>query len=154
MRNFLRNLFNHRTAADNFDFGTSAPEPVTLEGEVLATSDPDPFTDTEIPPLDEFREISAGEAAQHLGLRIVHFRPQPDSMGLGSSRCTTVVYRPRQDPNHTIEIATAVCSTRDAYDRRQGNEIALMRFISGQRVHLPPNQLPQTDYELLAGVFA
>lgn len=102
------------------------------------------------------RPVTIGDVLNATGLKVAHFRSTPDSFGLGlsSARDTTVVYRPRQDPRHTIEVATAVVSENDVFDRKLGAFIALERFIDGRTAVLPPNFRDQTDYDLLAGIFA
>lgn len=91
-----------------------------------------------------------GDTLKKAGLKVAHFRSDALSH---SARDTTVVYRPRQDERHTIEVSTAVCSEHDAFDRKQGTQLALSRFLTGQRVNLPPNKYEQSDYELLEGIF-
>jgi hypothetical protein len=116
------------------------------------------FLDVEEPETLAFDESpkTPGDWLPELGLRVAHFRAIPaseDPIGFTSARNTTVVYKPRQDPHHTIEVATAICSVRDPFDRKLGVQLALQRFMSGERIHLPPNKNAQSDYALLSGYF-
>lgn len=77
-------------------------------------------------------------------LRMKHYHPSEEGVA-GPTRHSTVVYKPRQDLAHTLEIATAVCSELDCFTKKQGARIALTRFINGQTTRLPPRVESFTD---------
>lgn len=63
-------------------------------------------------------------------LRIKHVR---DLYGNGG---ITVVYR-QQKNNTVIELATAVCSAKDQYNKKIGRILATERFANGQVIQVP-----------------
>lgn len=123
-----------------------------IDEEEEVVGDPQPLT---LPWVDF--SASKGEVLEALGLRVTHIHPVPATTGLewqfSPRTSTTVVYRPRQDVNHTIEISTAVCSANDTFSKKRGLELALERWTNGQRVNLPALNVPQSDVSLLKSYF-
>lgn len=84
------------------------------------------------------------------GLRLRHYHLDEGNVEAfgGATRNATVVYRPRQDLAHTLEFATAICSEKDCFTKKQGARIALTRFITGQTSRLPPRVDSDQEYLL------
>ena len=132
-------------------FATDADREESISAQATILSDEPVDADTSAEPSQRVRTI--GDLLESLGLGVAHFRVKNDYFPMTTARNTTVVYRKRQDPRHTIEVATAVCSANDTFDKHVGLETALHRFLSNQTVFLPPMKADQTDYELLRGTF-
>jgi hypothetical protein len=96
---------------------------------------------------------SAGEAVKQAGLNVAHFRMSDVS---SIQRDVTVVYRPRGNKTGPLEVATAIVSKHDQFDRKVGVAIAFDRFVSGKTIHLPPRNVGfsnSSDYQLLKRAF-
>lgn len=109
------------------------------------------------PPSPPTAQEGVGGISERLkanGLRLMHFPPRPEFFNRKlKSRGITVVYRPRRSKNHTIELATAICSEGDSFNRRIGAELALDRFVSGERTQLPPVGRGVNDSDTLRAYF-
>lgn len=118
MSNFFTRLFGLDEAETFFSYDLTPPAP---------------------PPAEQDGVGGIAERLKANGLRLMHFPPRPEFFNPKiKSRGVTVVYRPRRSKNHTIELATAICSEGDSFNRRIGAELALDRFVSGERTQLPP----------------
>jgi hypothetical protein len=105
-------------------------------------------------PHDGIANETMGDWLKELGLRVVHIRPDTDpSQWHGRHNGVTVVYLPRRDNRHTIEVATAICSTTDTFSRKKGLQLALTRFLQGKTTNLPANHGEYNDVELLKTYF-
>ena len=75
-------------------------------------------------------ELARTNRGEHRAHAMPHFRADDLYGGITSARDTTVVYRPRQDERHTIEVATAVWGMRTPPPSRS-------RLLTGCRVGRP-----------------
>lgn len=76
-------------------------------------------------------ELMAG-----LDIEILHIQTPSNKFLKRPSNGITIAYR-RNTRGKSVEIATAVCSKHDQYNKRIGKQIAVARFMNGQSINVP-----------------
>jgi hypothetical protein len=95
-----------------------------------------------------------GDLLNALGLKVVHVHPNgTDFPEVTPTHSATVVFKPRQDENHTIKVAVALCGPKDTFSKRRGLTLALLRFMRGQTVNLSPRGEAESDVDLIRSYF-
>lgn len=85
------------------------------------------------------RIVAAKAAIQAEGLRTKHFRmalATPVGELVNQYGGMTVVYRQRENTSF-VEVATAICSEKDLFNRKVGATLAVERFLAGQFITVP-----------------
>lgn len=88
----------------------------------------------------EQRYAAAKALMAEEGIFIKHYRPtiylDNDEVVRVQNGGLTVAYRRRKGDSF-VEIATAVCSARDMYNRKVGTVLAVEAFANNQRIRVP-----------------
>lgn len=92
------------------------------------------------------------ELMKALNIEVVHIQTPSSKYHKCASNGITVAYR-RNTRGKSIEIATAVCSKHDQYNKRIGKQLAVARFFNGQYNIIPFSYRMDTR-DFLQGMFA